>query len=74
LYKLGPNHALHNKEKRPRWESHFSHIERGVLELKGHPYPSLRPKPRNNRQFLTNVLLEAARKDFEQKQDKGHAE
>jgi len=36
---------------------------RSVLELRGHPYPPVLPDTRN-RNFLHNVLLDAAKKDF----------
>lgn len=45
----------------PKWFD-----RRAVLELKNNPYPSLTvPKPKS-KNFLTNVLLEEAKKEFEQ--------
>lgn len=37
---------------------------RAVLELRGHPYPSLRPDLVKNRNFIQNVLLDEAKSDY----------
>lgn len=38
--------------------------QRSVLELRGNPYPSLIPDLSYNRNFIQNVLLDEARKDY----------
>lgn len=39
-------------------------LERAVLELRGNPYPPLKPDQSHNRKFIHNVLLEEARKEY----------
>lgn len=41
-------------------------IDKVVLELRGHPYPSLINRQSNNRLLLQNVLLDAAKYDYRQ--------
>lgn len=38
--------------------------QRSVLELRGNPYPSLLPDLMHNRNFIQNILLDEARKDY----------
>lgn len=38
--------------------------QRSVLELRGNPYPSLIPDLSYNRNFIQNILLDEARKDY----------
>ncbi|KAK7105857.1 hypothetical protein V1264_017183 [Littorina saxatilis] len=38
----------------------------GVLELKGNPWPPVRPQPRNTRLHLHNIQLEEAKKEYHQ--------
>ncbi|XP_050415406.1 39S ribosomal protein L17, mitochondrial [Patella vulgata] len=38
--------------------------EMGILELKGNPWPDVLPKQRDNRYIISNVLLHAAKKDY----------
>lgn len=40
---------------------------RAVLELRGNPYPALKPDLRVNRNFIHNVLLDEARKEYRRK-------
>jgi len=63
----------------PRYEKHrtsYTNLHRqaieypgdgkpfGVLELKGNPYPPVKPHKRDVKYLLSNVLLSAARRDF----------
>ncbi|KAG6440992.1 39S ribosomal protein L17, mitochondrial [Manduca sexta] len=41
-------------------------LEKAVLELRGNPYPDLFTKQPNNRLWIQNVLLEAAKHDYRQ--------
>lgn len=41
--------------------------ERAVLELRGHPYPSLDGDKSKNRYLIQNVLLDEAKKQFRKK-------
>lgn len=38
-----------------------------MLELRGNPFPALKPNLNVNRNFIHNVLLEEARKEFRRK-------
>ncbi|XP_065359874.1 large ribosomal subunit protein bL17m [Calliphora vicina] len=40
------------------------YYQKAVLELRGNPYPSLLPDFSQNRNFIHNVLLDEARKDY----------
>ncbi|KAL8574736.1 hypothetical protein ACOMHN_023940 [Nucella lapillus] len=40
----------------------------GVLELKGNPWPSVRPKPRDTSLLLHNILLHEAKHDYHARQ------
>jgi len=40
------------------------YMNQAVLELKGNPFPPLRPENQNHRHWLTNVLLEEAKKEY----------
>lgn len=40
------------------------YYKKAVLELRGNPYPSLLPDFSQNRNFIQNVLLDEARKDY----------
>lgn len=41
-----------------------SDYERAVLELRGHPFPSITPDTYRNRNFIQNVLLDEAKKEY----------
>ncbi|XP_076438415.1 large ribosomal subunit protein bL17m-like isoform X1 [Babylonia areolata] len=43
-------------------------VPMGVLELKGNPWPSVRPQPRDTSLLLHNILLQEARQDFHAEQ------
>ena len=69
LLKLAPKYKdnyTHTWNRRVAWMARY---ERGVLELKGNPYPSLIPPVSKNQNFITNVLLDAAREKFERRQN-----
>lgn len=38
--------------------------QRAILELRGHPFPSLTPESVHNRNFIQNVLLDEAKKEY----------
>lgn len=40
------------------------YYQKAVLELRGNPYPSLLPDFSQNRNFIHNILLDEARKDY----------
>lgn len=40
------------------------HYERAVLELRGNPYPPLKPDTQQNRNLIHNVLLDEAKKAY----------
>lgn len=42
------------------------HTEKVVLELRGNPFPDLLNKKTNNKHFIQNVLLDAAKQDYRQ--------
>lgn len=44
------------------------YYKRSVLELRGNPYPPLLPDLTRNRNFLHNILLDEAYKDFKRQQ------
>ncbi|XP_068209551.1 large ribosomal subunit protein bL17m [Palaemon carinicauda] len=46
------------------------HYERAVLELRGNPFPPLENKPISTRNWINNVLLEEARREFNQNKAK----
>lgn len=39
-------------------------VTRAVLELRGHPFPPLTPDMTHNRNFIQNVLLDEAKKEY----------
>lgn len=41
-------------------------LDKAVLELKGNPYPELGNKQTNNKYFIQNVLLDAAKHEYRQ--------
>lgn len=41
--------------------------DRAVLELRGNPFPALKPNLNVNRNFIHNVLLEEAKKEYRRK-------
>lgn len=41
--------------------------DRAVLELRGNPFPALKPNLTVNRHFIHNVLLEEAKKEYRRK-------
>ncbi|XP_055331063.1 39S ribosomal protein L17, mitochondrial-like [Paramacrobiotus metropolitanus] len=45
-----------NKQKQP--------MIRGVLEMKGNPYPPVEPHPLQNRNSLANILIAEAKKEY----------
>lgn len=40
------------------------YYDKAVLELRGNPYPSLLPDFSQNRNYIHNILLDEARKDY----------
>lgn len=50
--------------KAPKTYPDLAHRNRAVLELRGNPFPALKPNLGVNRNFIHNVLLEEARKEF----------
>lgn len=45
----------------------LAYRRRAVLELRGNPFPSLKPELGVNRNFIHNVLLDEAKKDYRRK-------
>lgn len=45
----------------------LAYRQRAVLELRGHPYPALKPDLGINRNFIHNVLLDEAKKEYRRK-------
>lgn len=41
-----------------------NNMPRAVLELRGHPFPPLTPNSIHNRNFIQNVLLDEAKKEY----------
>lgn len=56
--------ALHRLPE-PQWPHRGTYLREGfaVLELKGNPWPPVRPPPTDKRGYLINVLLSAAREE-----------
>lgn len=54
MYKRSPEYTGHNPHGRPR----------AVLELRGHPFPPLKPDMSMNRNLIHNVLLSQAKKEY----------
>lgn len=50
--------------KAPQMYPNVNNYQRAVLELRGNPYPPLKPTQSNNQRFIQNVLLEEARKEY----------
>lgn len=50
--------------KAPQIYPNVNDYKRAVLELRGNPYPSLKPDLSHNRKFIHNILLEEARKEY----------
>lgn len=69
IYRLAPRYDDNANSKRTDGASWRMYRERAVLELKGNPLPPLRPPKLTNKNFLTNVLLNAARKANEKSQN-----
>lgn len=53
--------------KAPKHYPDTTHRERAVLELRGNPYPALKPNLNFNKNFIHNVLLEEAKKEYRRK-------
>lgn len=53
--------------KAPKSYPDITFRDRAVLELRGNPFPALKPNLNVNRNFIHNVLLEEARKEFRRK-------
>lgn len=51
------------KAPKPEYERN---INKAVLELRGNPFPDLFMKQPNNKMWIQNVLLEAAKQDYRQ--------
>lgn len=45
----------------------LAYRQRAVLELRGNPFPALKPDLGVNRNFIHNVLLDEAKKDYRRK-------
>lgn len=53
--------------KAPReYPGPVSEYKRAILELRGNPYPSVKPDLSQNRAFIHNVLLDEAKKQYRQ--------
>lgn len=50
--------------KAPQIYPNTNNYKRAVLELRGNPYPGLKPELSNNRKLIHNILLEEARKEY----------
>lgn len=53
--------------KAPKTYPDCQHRDRAVLELRGNPYPALKPALNVNRNFIHNVLLDEAKKEYRKK-------
>lgn len=53
--------------KAPKTYPDLTHRDRAVLELRGNPFPALKPALNVNRNFIHNVLLDEAKKEYRKK-------
>ncbi|XP_031638491.1 39S ribosomal protein L17, mitochondrial [Contarinia nasturtii] len=53
--------------KAPKTYPDITYWDRAVLELRGNPYPDLKPTLSVNRNFIHNVLLDEAKKEYQRK-------
>lgn len=53
--------------KAPRQYPEQAYYSRAVLELRGNPFPALKPSLGVNRNFIHNVLLDEAKKEYRRK-------
>lgn len=53
--------------KAPKIYPSITFYDRAVLELRGNPFPALKPNLSVNRNFIHNVLLEEAKKEYRKK-------
>lgn len=53
--------------KAPKTYPDLTLHDRAVLELRGNPFPTLKPALNVNRNFIHNVLLDEARKEYQKK-------
>lgn len=53
--------------KAPKTYPELAYRDRAVLELRGNPFPALKPPLSVNRNFIHNVLLDEAKKEFRRK-------
>lgn len=53
--------------KAPKTYPDSAHRNRAVLELRGNPFPALKPTLSVNRNFIHNVLLDEAKKEYRKK-------
>ncbi|KAI1278039.1 39S ribosomal protein L17, mitochondrial [Halotydeus destructor] len=71
IHKLSPKYEDNAATDVRAYVRYRAHRELAVIELKGNPFPPLRQRiASNNKNFLSNVLLDAARREFEAKKDK----
>lgn len=53
--------------KAPKTYPEITYRDRAVLELRGNPFPALKPALNVNRNFIHNVLLDEAKKEYRKK-------
>lgn len=53
--------------KAPKTYPDITYRDRAVLELRGNPFPALKPALNVNRNFIHNVLLDEAKKEYRKK-------